>query len=356
MTRSICILFFLIVVLSSCVNKEILDDVRIATAVGFELAENEELKVTAVVPNYMPDKTITNEVATETARINKEAREKLDRTKSRPYVSGKIEVLVYSKEISEKGLMPYIDSYFRDPTVGSKIFLTVTDSDIQGLLQYQYGTRDNGMYISDMIEHNINVGSLPTTNFHDFLNSYYAEGKDPFLPLIRQIDNEIKIIGNALFKDDKLVGEIPEDKLFTFKSLMDRKTSQDSITIEMDKEKYAFLHKIKSNRTFKFDNVEKTKEFTININIEGLIHEYSGGKIDKKMAEEITKKTKEQITSQAEEMIKTFQELETDPLGLGEHVRSHTKNWDSKKWYETYPNLNVTVNTKVKLTETGIIE
>ncbi|MFD2045048.1 Ger(x)C family spore germination protein [Ornithinibacillus salinisoli] len=356
MTRLIWVILLISVIISGCVNKEILDDVRIATAIGFELVGDEEIQVTGVAPIFMPDKSITNDTSTETARLSKEARDKLNNATSRPYVSGKIEVLLYSKEISEKGLMPYLDSFFRDPTVGSNVFLTVTGDDVQGLLQYQYGSQDNGMYISDMIEQNIKIGSLPQTNLHDFLNSYYAEGKDPFVPILQQVSDDVKIIGNALFKDDKLVGEIPEEMLFIFKSLMDTTTTQDNITIEMDKEEYALLHKIKSKRTYKFDNMKNPQECTINLNIEGMIREYSGGKIDKKTADKIIKKTEEQFTSQAEDMIKTFQELETDPLGLGEKVRSHTKNWDSKKWKETYPNITITVNTKVLLTETGVIE
>jgi spore germination protein len=62
------------------------------------------------------------------------------------------------------------------------------------------------------------------------------------------------------------------------------------------------------------------------------------------------------IKEQAEIMIKKFQVLKVDPLGLGEQVRSRTRNWDEKKWNNMYPTIHVKVKLDVEIIESGVVE
>jgi spore germination protein len=55
-------------------------------------------------------------------------------------------------------------------------------------------------------------------------------------------------------------------------------------------------------------------------------------------------------------MIQQFQEKGIDPLGIGEEVRTRTRKWDQKKWKELYPDIKITVQAKVKIMESGVIE
>ncbi|MCM3626192.1 hypothetical protein M3194_02270 [Paenibacillus glycanilyticus] len=51
-----------------------------------------------------------------------------------------------------------------------------------------------------------------------------------------------------------------------------------------------------------------------------------------------------------------FQTEGIDPLGLGDFVRSKTRNWNEEKWKREYGLLNVKVNVKMEIEETGITQ
>ncbi|WP_373463776.1 Ger(x)C family spore germination C-terminal domain-containing protein [Paenibacillus sp. V4I9] len=54
------------------------------------------------------------------------------------------------------------------------------------------------------------------------------------------------------------------------------------------------------------------------------------------------------------DLIQLFKKEGIDPLGLGDFVRSKTRNWNEEEWKKEYRTLNVRLNVKVNLTEMGI--
>ncbi len=53
-------------------------------------------------------------------------------------------------------------------------------------------------------------------------------------------------------------------------------------------------------------------------------------------------------------MIETFKELNIDPLGFGDQARSRLRSWNNTKWEDQYPNIEVTIQPNVTISETGI--
>jgi spore germination protein len=97
-------------------------------------------------------------------------------------------------------------------------------------------------------------------------------------------------------------------------------------------------------------------EIKININLKAIIREYNDGTLKKQKIKKLENVLKEEIEKNSEEMIRQFQEKGIDPLGIGEEVRTRTREWDQKKWKELYPDIKITVQAKVKITESGVIE
>ena len=54
--------------------------------------------------------------------------------------------------------------------------------------------------------------------------------------------------------------------------------------------------------------------------------------------------------------MRKFQELKIDPLGIGEKVRSHFRNFDKEAWKDRYPTVPVEFDMKVRIVNTGITE
>ncbi|WP_407270492.1 Ger(x)C family spore germination protein [Radiobacillus sp. PE A8.2] len=355
---------FVLLLGSACVQKEILDDVRLSTAVGYEFLNGDEslLQSTSVVPTYKPDKSVSSDIFVETGPLSKYMRSKLNMQSSKPFVSGKIEITLYSKEIAQQGLINYLDTLYRDPSVGSRVFITVVDGDVKSLLEQQLGQEDNGTYLANMLQQNIEIGSLPRTNLHEFMSSYYEEGKDPFLPLLTKEKNKVTLNGNALFKKDKMVGKIELENMFTFKALMDAKSLLDSVLVKVineddEEEKYAGIFKVNSKRKYHILNPKSdTPTVNIIVNMNATVREYSEGKVNSKIIKQIEESAKKQMEKQGDEMIANFQNLGIDPLGIGQEIKTRNRKWNEEKWDAIYPNLEINLKFNIKITENGVVQ
>ncbi|WP_058308560.1 Ger(x)C family spore germination protein [Gracilibacillus massiliensis] len=352
---------FSFLLLIGCVQKEILDEIRLATVLGYDLKNEEELELTAGVPIFETDKSVKNRTYTESGFLSKGIRSKLNLQSSKPFISGKIEIALYNKELAEQGILPLLDTLHRDPTVGSRVFLAIVDGNVNSLLSTQISEQDNGLYLSDMFDQNIESGVLPETNLHLFLTTYYQEGADPFLPIIESVGDTVKIVGFALFKEDKMVKTIPEDLLFTFKTLFEKKSDRNTVLIRLkddaiEQADFASLLNINTKHKYNFDNDKNPSKLVINLKMDATKREYSGKTIDKSTLKKLEKSATIQLENQANEFIKEFQELGIDPLGIGAKLKSRDRSWDEKKWKEIYPNLEIEVNFKVRITETGVID
>ncbi|AIM10118.1 spore germination protein GerYC [Bacillus anthracis] len=56
------------------------------------------------------------------------------------------------------------------------------------------------------------------------------------------------------------------------------------------------------------------------------------------------------------ELIKQFQENKIDPIGIREEIRSHSRKWSMKQIQDMYPNVDIAVNVKINVVQSGIGE
>jgi spore germination protein len=343
-----------IIFTSGCVEKRTLDDINIVNAVGFDLVGKDKIMGTALIPVFQ-EKNITNETFTEASIISNEVLIQLQKKSSDPLVSGAIEVVLFSEELAKRSIVDLIDQLLRDPSTGGKIYLAVVEGKAKDLLEGNFGNRGMGTYLSNLIMNNQERSDLPKSNLHLFRYNYFAKGTDPHLPLIKVDGNKVKIIGVALLRGDKMVDKLPEDQLFFFKLLTD-KYSEGTYTVKIGENEYASVESISSKRRIRTKTQQQYPEITINIEIRGIIKEYSEEKINAKKIKEIESKFEKEIVKQCTSLIKKFQELKVDPVGFGDEAKAVTRNFDYKKWYDQYPDLDMKVKANVKIIESGVTE
>lgn len=346
------------VFLAGCmdINQRVLDDIQLITAVAYEYIEDDKIKMTVVFPNFQPDKSVKNETLVASSILSKEIRDLGSLQSEKPLVSGKIEVALYERETAEKGIKEILDSLERDPSIGANVFLGVIEGNPEEVLSKQYGNIDNGIFLSNLIEQNVQSGLIHKTNLHQFLYKYHAEGIDPMLPVIEQKGGKINLKAIGLFDDDKLVDQIDKGQFFFMKILLERKGQQDTYAFQFNEDKKAAIYNISSTRKYDIPEPMTNSEIKINLNIKSIVREYSDGSLDKQKIKELEKALKKEIETKSEELLQRFQEKRIDPLGIGEEVRTRTRKWDPKKWEDLYPNLKITVRAKVKILESGVIE
>ncbi|PLR79302.1 Ger(x)C family spore germination protein [Bacillus sp. V3-13] len=342
------------VLLTGCLQKEIVDDVNIEAGVSYD-SHDGRLKGTFVVPQYEPDKKIKNLTFTATSTLRQEIISEVQRMSADPLVTGSLEVAMFGEDLSRRGIANLIDAFQRDPSIAERLYLAVTEGEGSKIIGGNFGTRGTAVYFADMLEHNMENRNVPNVNLHVFSAMYFQKGQDPFLPIIKDIGGGKAIInGLALFKGDKVVDKIPADKMFYFKLMVDKHT-RGGLKVHMTKKEEAYVRSIKSKFKLKI-NKREPYELDLDIKVEGIIKEYSGGKLSpakvKKIEDTMVKNIKEQCSG----MISRFQDKNIDPIGFGMYVSSRTRHFDYNRWPDEYKHLTVNINPDVTLTESGVLE
>src|SRR5690606_23916338 len=108
-----------------------------------------------------------------------------------------------------------------------------------------------------------------------FLADFYTKGKDAYLPLLKKTQpNLVNITGLALFKDEKLVDILHENKLFYFKLLVDNH-SEGSVMVK-EEHGEASVKSLTSKHKMKLLK-RNPYEFGVDIKIKGYLTENKGG-------------------------------------------------------------------------------
>ncbi|EIJ80638.1 spore germination protein QC [Bacillus methanolicus PB1] len=340
--------------ITGCVDKEIVDDVSFKAASGYDYVNEKEVRGTFLVHEFLPDKSVKNitfsAVSSGIFEINKEIQYQV----ADPIVRGSLEAILFGNDLAKKGIKDFLDSFERDARIGAKLNLGVTEGEAKDVIEGEYGTRGNAVYLDRMFEHNMEHQDLPQSNLKIFLTDYYQKGKDGYLPLLKKINKKkVEINGLCLFKDDKVVDELSAQKLFFFKLMTDQ-YSEGNLKIKVD-DKIATVENISSKYKMKLTRRNPYK-IDLNLKLKGEITEYTGKKLTRKTKDNIEKTMEKRINKECSKLISRFQEKNIDPIGFGAFAKSRTRNFDFSKWEDEYQHLTVDVNTEVNLVEEGVIE
>ena len=351
-TRYICLLL----ILTGCVKKEILDEISLIEGIGFDYIDKKNIQGTVVIPVYLPDQPPKNNTFSAKAEIKKSILQDIQRQAADPIVTGSLAVVLFSKTLSEKiGILPLVDAFQRDPGVGAGLYLAVVDGETKNLLAGNYGIRGNAEYISKLMEHNIKNEDLPKTNLQLFLADFYQEGKTTFIPQIKHIGKDkMAINGISLLKYGKMVDLIKPDEMFSFKLMVD-KYSEGMHKVKLDNGEAA-VRSIHSSHNFELTKRNPT-EVTIHLKIEGVINEFTGQELTPKLMHKLQEQFGKDIQKECLTMIQRFKKKGIDPIGFGHFVKTQTRSFDFNNWRENqYKDLVVKVIPEVKISESGVIE
>jgi spore germination protein len=357
------LLLLLVCLLTGCVEPEILDDLNIETAKGYDVAGENLIKGTALYPRYLADKKIENVTLTAEAASTREVLNLLEKKSEQPLVRGSLESVLISEEMAREGMLHIADSLQRDASVGARVLLLVSDGEAGEILEGDYGIKGTSDYISNLINHNIKRGDLAKSNLHLFLFMYYQKGQTTYLPIIKKIDDTtLGLEGIALFKEDKMIDRIPKEEMFFFKLLADKYSEGDQV-VKLTDEGDTLENKVEASVTSLQSThkvkVEETDPVTIKVEIslEGIIKEYTGKSLTPPKIKKIQKKMEKDIEVHALKMLKKFQKQGIDPMGFGQRQKHRVRHFDFEEWEnETYPEAIMKVNANVEILESGTVE
>ena len=195
---------------------------------------------------------------------------------------------------------------------------------------------------------------LPSLLF-DFKYRLIERGIDAVLPIIEAQKDFFEINSVGLFNKGTMVLHLPpeETKLLNF---LKEKEEKSSIKVMKGKTKVVVdTQKVKSK--FKIITPKNGEPYIkVDVSINGRLEETSRRVANSELSE-FEKAAEKANNKEMTALLEKIQKANVDPLGFGLRYRSrHFNNDDWEEWKKIYPVITFKVNTKVQITDTGLIE
>lgn len=342
--------------LFGCSRTRIIDKISIIHVFGFDQTKNGEIIGTALSPEYTKSKDSSQiHLIEEQAVSSALVLTKMAQQTSTPIEIAKIRVLVIGQNFAEAGIQSIVNRFIITPQLGTHIHIAVsTDSARKTLKTFK---KEKSLTLSERLEHNMLGQSLPYMNLHYFLNNFYGEGMDAYVPMLT-IDekNRVKVDGIGVFKGDKFKLHLDPEQTILFSILEDYR-NQATLKIpidERDSKEFLTVRAFRSRPYWDWDR--KKKQLNLRLHLKWTLVQYPG-QYNIRKAEDISQIKKiivEKLEKGLEELFATFKENEVDPLGIGNIVRSQDRTWVKDPFYQQYPTLPINVNVNFEILHAGL--
>lgn len=274
------------------------------------------------------------------------------------------QVLILGEPLAQAGIRPYIDSFMRNHESHMNVQILVADGNAGQIMNAEMELEKiSSVGIRRMLTNRLQISESLGLSFLTLVSELMEPTSASVAPIIRIVDEQdskrLSLTGMAVFRSDKMVGELTERQVEGFTWLMgDIKNGSLAFETEQGNAELEIANcSSKFNPVLESDgNLSVTAEIQAVFNI-GELKGFEGINL---------KRTFELVSLEAEKEIKnlilscfdTTKRLNADIYGLGEYMhRYHPEKWKKLKyrWDEIYPTIRLTPIIKVKIMDTGRI-
>lgn len=287
-----------------------------------------------------------------------EAFDKITTIVQRPIYFGQTVVLVFSKEIAEKGLNPIIDyihrneefrihahlvvvegkavDFIKTPSAFWKLSMQELNNDLENAEELGYGYRQGlGQFL---VEKNTISKGTPTLN------------------LISVSEDEFKWEGIALFQQDKMVHKLTDGELVSVLNQIKNNLPGLSIRIPCEQGIIAFFP-TRASTNIEIDTDPLTPKPKITVKVKGFVEEKTCP-LDLNEEQNINKIEKEfarHYEENAKKLIQLGKDLHLNLFPVWHHMRmNHPEVWEKYKDLDKFLHLPIEVQYDVNVLHSGV--
>ena len=364
--RQVSVLTLLIsaVFLSGCWDQKQFEDIGFILQLGLELNEDDELVYSMTMPVVEEEIEQDIEILSTTAPLLRESRDKIRNFSGKRIEGGKTQQIHFSRELAEKGIENLLDVFIRSPENPLLANITVVEGSPLEMFEMSLGYKDKtrvAFYISNLIDETRKRTGTPETRIFDLAILQHCKTIDPTAVHMRYDEKKIEILGTALFKEDKMVGNINIVDSGILHALMGEKINFSYYLREENKDEakngiaLSFKH---VKRKVKIDTSNDIPRINISLDYTCSIEEYeSEHQLDDPIIkQEIEEKVSETMRNDCRRVLAYLQEIGSDPIGFAEMTRSkHNAYYKSFDWDKIYPDIEFNVDVKITIESQGAI-
>lgn len=367
------------VLLTGCWNRIEINDIAVVTAIGLDLAPNDQvlLSLQVAIPSKLGSTTgsggengKSSLVISDTGVTISEAFRNIQGKLPRRIFFSQSRVLLIGEDLAKKGVYPIINFHTRYSKTRINSFIMFTKGDASKVINSI--PKFENISAEEIKELNkLNIGLK--VYISDFLNMLLTDGLEPYAPLFTleslQVNTKNKsehvqsINGTAVFKGDKLIGWMGQIET---RGLLWLKNEIESgiVTIKIPKEQGGgniSMEILKSDTKLepKLVNGHLQMNLTVSTRLNLLENDSQLNLFDSKVIKDLQNKVNKEINGRIQLTVnKAQQEYQSDILGLGQAVyQKYPKQWKTnyqKNWDQEFPRLPVTIQTHSIIKRIGL--
>ncbi|MGD9677606.1 MAG: Ger(x)C family spore germination protein [Vulcanibacillus sp.] len=372
-----------IIILPGCWDRRELNELSIVSAVGIELAEQEEeltyifqiINPSAITGKGIGGMKVPFVVESCEGKTIFEVSAKANTILPRELYYDHLQVFIISYNYAkEKGIAEILDGFYRNHEVRENILVLISyDSKTENVLSTLTTLENiNGIYIKNILNNSYkNASTTKPIELREIVNTLSSETKSLVVPLIDVSETEdlssislaqstnreatIKIAGLAVFKKDKVIGTLDHLETLALNCINDK--LKKAICVVSYKGGNNSIELVNSKTKIKADFKNGQPQISIDVKHRANINEINVAidLSDPKVIKDLEKEVDEKINMEIRKLIKKAQkELNLDIFGFGEALRrENPKEWEKIKtdWESYFVDLKVEIKVNTTIQE-----
>lgn len=368
------ICLFLSLSLTACWSSVELNKLGIVVGVALDRKEkNDDLTVTTQIGVPTLEKSSTGIGASkqfvnirEKGKTVSEALKNISREYNRLLFFAHNQVVIFDKSMAYQGISSEIDFFLRNRETRPLTWILISNGEAADILNMNPNSREEpGINLGKLIKNEQYVSQLPIVNFKDFTTKLMSKTTAPVVPIIDLKTNEKKekvpyMIKTAVFKKDKMVGELNESESMGFlwgtnkveygTILVNSPSGNEKVGIKITKAKGKIKPEVKDGIIYMNIIISAEGDILEQTTAEDLANPKSF-----KIIEEIENAYIENQVMEAWDKAKA---LNADIFGFGDTLyKFKPKEWKKieSRWEGEFPKITVTAKVDTKVRRMGKI-
>lgn len=349
--KKIIIVTSILLILTGCYDRTELNDLAIVSGIDISKNKNNYNITMQIINTSKNNKENQNyKIYEGTGKSINDAINNIINKAPKKLYESQIQILILDENTAKENLKEVLDYFIRNNETRDEFFVLISKNNKTNtpIIKTHY-SQD---IINTLKSNKKNSGIVSLTTLNELIKKYQNKKVEITLPIIEQTNNnqEINITSTAIFKNNKLIGNINEKESIIL-NIITNNIENTSITIQDKASKYITTQLIKPKTKIYIKNNK------INIKITGtaLIREnnYKLNLEDKDNINIIQKKLNKNINQEIKKTIKKInKKYNTDIYELKDIIYKH-----NNKYYKKYieknnnylNNIDISINSKIKL-------
>ncbi|MCM1565669.1 MAG: Ger(x)C family spore germination protein [Dehalobacter sp.] len=275
------------------------------------------------------------------------------------------QILVFSRDLAEEGLQNHIDFFVRDHETRLNTWVLISKERASEVLNVapELG-KVPAMEIGHLVESQNKTSQSSIVNLEQFITRLMSKTTAPIAPFIEITGGEkqkkIMVSGTAIFKKDKLVGQLDKDETRGLLWVINEVKSGIIEVKSPNGDGKASLEITRSNTKIIPEIIDGKIHFKIEIKEEGSLGSQSSHEdLALPLAfESLEKEQSAVIENEIMAALEKAKKLNTDIFGFGDIFnKKYPKEWKELEgnWDEVFPDIDVEFAIEAKLRFTGRI-